>query len=296
MNEIKATFNIVTPMFISGFDQTKAELRVPSIKGMMRFWWRASNYDSDINILKDKEIKIFGGIDKDIGKSKVSIKLIESECNLSLKNSKDFFDNKKTSYNKTVYENENIYKYVGYGLFQKNNREYIDYGSKFTISLIYENNAYGEDLLNSLKLLGYIGGLGSRWRRGWGSISLVNLTVNNKEYNGLPNNKESFKEQLKAIRNNAIKSINSTIYPSYSALSSQTRMKISKKSFNSWEEALFDISDFYMNYMKGLSLSERKDFGLPKDKGRNDRRASPLLIHVHKIKDNEYYWVCTFLK
>lgn len=41
MIELEARFRIVTPLFMSGSDKLKAELRVPSIKGVLRFWWRA---------------------------------------------------------------------------------------------------------------------------------------------------------------------------------------------------------------------------------------------------------------
>ena len=34
---------IVTPLFLGGADPNKAELRAPSIKGALRFWWRALN-------------------------------------------------------------------------------------------------------------------------------------------------------------------------------------------------------------------------------------------------------------
>lgn len=40
MQTIKASFEIVTPMFIGGGDND-VELRPPSIKGALRFWWRA---------------------------------------------------------------------------------------------------------------------------------------------------------------------------------------------------------------------------------------------------------------
>jgi CRISPR-associated protein Cmr1 len=33
---------VVTPMFLGGANNLEAELRVPSIKGMLRFWWRAT--------------------------------------------------------------------------------------------------------------------------------------------------------------------------------------------------------------------------------------------------------------
>lgn len=45
MKTLQATFKIVTPMFLGGADRNEpAELREPSIKGILRFWWRALNW------------------------------------------------------------------------------------------------------------------------------------------------------------------------------------------------------------------------------------------------------------
>ncbi|MFZ1105749.1 MAG: type III-B CRISPR module RAMP protein Cmr1 [Hyphomicrobiaceae bacterium] len=42
MHRIEAEFEIVTPMFLGGADpKGSAELRAASIKGALRFWWRA---------------------------------------------------------------------------------------------------------------------------------------------------------------------------------------------------------------------------------------------------------------
>ena len=39
--EIEATYRVVTPMFCGGAGAGSAELRMPSFKGVLRFWWRA---------------------------------------------------------------------------------------------------------------------------------------------------------------------------------------------------------------------------------------------------------------
>jgi len=39
--EMVAKFRIVTPLFMSGSERSQAELREASIKGVLRFWWRA---------------------------------------------------------------------------------------------------------------------------------------------------------------------------------------------------------------------------------------------------------------
>ena len=66
----------ITPIFMYGADGKTPELRPASIKGVMRFWWRAINGDSDIGKLKEDESEIFGSTEK---KSSFSIKIEDYE-------------------------------------------------------------------------------------------------------------------------------------------------------------------------------------------------------------------------
>ncbi|NER00596.1 MAG: type III-B CRISPR module RAMP protein Cmr1, partial [Cyanothece sp. SIO2G6] len=43
METLTFTCKIITPMFLAGADGKTPELRSASIKGAMRFWWRAVN-------------------------------------------------------------------------------------------------------------------------------------------------------------------------------------------------------------------------------------------------------------
>lgn len=47
-------------MFLAGADGTTPELRAPSIKGALRFWWRAMNGHLSLSELKKREGEIFG--------------------------------------------------------------------------------------------------------------------------------------------------------------------------------------------------------------------------------------------
>jgi len=62
----------ITPLFMYGADGTTPELRPASIKGLMRFWWRAVNGDLSLKELKKQEDEIFGSTEK---KSSFSIKM-----------------------------------------------------------------------------------------------------------------------------------------------------------------------------------------------------------------------------
>lgn len=59
MYSIEAKLRIVTPAFLGGADPTRtAELRVPSIKGQLRFWYRATDPD-----FRRNEQRLFGSTD-----------------------------------------------------------------------------------------------------------------------------------------------------------------------------------------------------------------------------------------
>lgn len=71
MQIIEASFEIVTPMFIGGADPSDSpELRPPSIKGALRFWWRAlqwgmclektASHEAALNELHRQEVALFG--------------------------------------------------------------------------------------------------------------------------------------------------------------------------------------------------------------------------------------------
>ncbi len=52
MKTIEFECETITPMFLAGADGKTPELRPPSIKGLMRFWWRAINGHLPLNNLK----------------------------------------------------------------------------------------------------------------------------------------------------------------------------------------------------------------------------------------------------
>jgi CRISPR-associated protein Cmr1 len=137
----------VTPMFLAGADGATPELRPPSIKGMMRFWWRALNGHLDIDELKKNEAKKFGASDEKIGKSKINIRILS---NISAIDEYFVLPHKKTFKSKGISPNQRI-----------------------SIALSCYDNI-GE-YSNILRLSLLLGGIGKRVRRGFGSIRILNI-------------------------------------------------------------------------------------------------------------------------
>jgi len=75
MSTITFKCETVTPMFMAGADGKEPELRAPSIKGVLRFWWRAINGYLELKDLREREAAIFGGSGKEQGRSKVIINI-----------------------------------------------------------------------------------------------------------------------------------------------------------------------------------------------------------------------------
>jgi CRISPR-associated protein Cmr1 len=95
MNTTEIVFDcrVITPMFLAGADGQTPELRAPSIKGAMRFWWRALNghlVEKDektgkweYSKLKKEEGKLFGGTGDQASRCPFSMQLIAGEREIS---------------------------------------------------------------------------------------------------------------------------------------------------------------------------------------------------------------------
>lgn len=149
-------------MFLAGADGQTPELRAPSIKGAMRFWWRALNghlpledlKDRDGNLitkgLKSKESEIFGGVEGS-GRSKVLIRVIPHTLKTR---TADLVPRKPFMKQSAIQEQEEF---------------------KVNLSLTQAVPYFEKKHLKSLfELVCIMGGLGKRARRGMGSVEILN--------------------------------------------------------------------------------------------------------------------------
>jgi CRISPR-associated protein Cmr1 len=68
MQQVQLTCEVVTPLSCVGADQQRAEIRSPSIRGAMRFWYRAlmgSVAKDRIDALKGLEANVFGTTERE---------------------------------------------------------------------------------------------------------------------------------------------------------------------------------------------------------------------------------------
>lgn len=149
MHTITFTCEVITPMFLAGADRQTPELRPASIKGALRFWWRAMHGDWELEKLKKREGKIFGDNGR---RSCFTIRIINK--------------NEKQGQEKPV-------PHKGYPLTA------IKSGSTFDVVLtIQETPEFSYKHLAALfELTAILGGLGKRSRRAMGGVKIVKKVI-----------------------------------------------------------------------------------------------------------------------
>jgi hypothetical protein len=208
MKTLDFTLRFVTPGFLGGDGGAADSFRIPSLRGALRFWYRAKEGDpggeEGFQPLFDRESRIFGSSRHGQGLRLVPLQGHRVKPS-KLSGSQDL-------------------RYLGYGPFAKSKSPpAIPKGSKVTLRAIGDENQISE-LRKCLVLLHLFGGLGGRSRRGWGSVEVVSPTDLLPEVAGL-----SFEEWLGEALARVWTEPGSlprrrTALPRFSAFSSRTRI------------------------------------------------------------------------
>ncbi|MEQ9714980.1 MAG: type III-B CRISPR module RAMP protein Cmr1 [Candidatus Asgardarchaeum sp.] len=197
MHSAEFTLEAVTPIFMYGADTNVPEIRASAIKGLLRWWFRAIlggvKFSQGIykgNVLLEKvkeEEKIWGTTNE---KSKVivkvfPIKLYKKPFPILLKGER-------------LRERGKGIKYLGFGV---SNKVCITYGSKIKITIAFRSRVSRMEenkVLASLWLLLNLGNIGSRCRRGFGSLRVEkDITIDEIEFRS-PANVNDLEKYLKA--------------------------------------------------------------------------------------------------
>lgn len=305
MKRVKAKFQVVTPCFLGGANhEEEAELRLPSIKGALRFWWRALNYsqiakgatnsNKIIENLRDEESKLFGSSDRDKGqKSSLIMRLnAESQSLPEIGKNKILSD-----------ENDKVVgigaRYLGYGVMDikaQLTRPCLKTPFEFTLQIGAKEEKHLNEILPALKLLGLLGGLGSKSRKGYGSLNLIELKGDGVDTWQKPANENEYEKQLSDLLKPTLEHDKE---PEISAFSSNACIYLTRLERKTGMEVINSYGQEMQEYRKGIKHKKDKAvFGLPlKDVNLIDheRRASPLFFHVHKI-GGEFVGVALLLR
>lgn len=154
MDKITFECTLITDYFAAGADGIQPEFRPSSIKGALRFWWRALNGHLLLSELKRKEDEIFGGGGEAATKSRVMIR-----CTHPVLPTQDLF----------------MYDRPGKRIPQKGFAAKDAHTFEITLGLAKPiMSHFGLKELQALfEITCLLGGLGKRSRRGRGSISIL---------------------------------------------------------------------------------------------------------------------------
>ncbi|MBQ9694217.1 MAG: type III-B CRISPR module RAMP protein Cmr1 [Kiritimatiellae bacterium] len=149
-------FDILSDMFITGADQTKAELRVPEIRGVLRWWFRVlGGFKSDDRDVKIQEAELFGSVHGEKGARSALVVRIEAlKLTPLIKEKNDYF------------------------LFplNKNPKGYFTPAhNAFTLHIWWNGSLAPKGSLEALiTVFGHLGSLGMRTRRCYGALAFSN--------------------------------------------------------------------------------------------------------------------------
>jgi len=286
---LKAEFQVVTPMFIGDGEQKADSIRPPAIKGALRFWWRALNWSrclqqagnetSALKQLHDEEAMLFGLAAKldaqgnqEGGQGLFTLKVQQPAGFKTI--------------NDWPKDGNSPCGFLGFGLWKTNKdpqREAIPEDVIFKINLSFKSKVSVEQkqqLRDALAVFGLLGGLGSRARRGFGSIALTRLDDASYQFKNKDEYIKALKQHLPNLDADSAKDWHKapvTCWSSKSALVYYGQDNLARK-------ALDILNTTYKEIRGGMQQSQKARFGLPLAKfDPKNRRSSPFIMHIHPI-------------
>jgi CRISPR-associated protein Cmr1 len=192
-------YRLVTPLFGGGVmprenDPSKL-IRETSIRGQLRFWWRAMRASGTIEEMKAREDEIFGGGGENARQSKLLVKVRITNVG----NEKEIFrqEGKRT---KAIDEWAKI-AYAAFAL-QPSREEQRVMPKKVRENVEFEMElSFPEDLRSEVEAALWawetFGGIGGRTRRGFGAIELLQIEENGKQRSVKKYRKETAEDRIR---------------------------------------------------------------------------------------------------
>lgn len=238
-----ATFSVITPMFLGGAEHAASGFRLTAFKGALRFWWRALEYpcllqqlqdrDRALGALQTAERSLFGtaasGNRPEAGQSRLFLRCLPEAERVGVFRAGD-----------RLFTSEAMPGacYLGYGLMgaykEKGGvleRSALAPGHRFRIEIRFRPDTRLADragIGRAVRLLGLLGGQGSRVRRGWGSVALEALDGDVDEKGQTrpfapPQTRDAYTEALAGLTSGCR---DGGVLPPFTALSSFSRVDI----------------------------------------------------------------------
>jgi CRISPR-associated protein Cmr1 len=286
MTVLTATYRIVTPMFIGNAEQKADSVRPPSIKGALRFWWRALNWgrclwdvrgqeSEALKRLYQEEARLFGSAADEDGAGQGRFLLNIQYAGRSLEPEQLPPANSGHQY------------LLGQGLYhfsKKYLRSALEPG-ELRLRLLFRAKTPNEDqksVAQALLIMGLLGGIGSRARKGFGSLAIQALEGTDLR---VPNNFDALRETLTRLI-----AVRSDDPPPYTAFSIQSRIDsipATTASQNAWA-LLGEIGGEMQLYRswgqngKVAGKSAEKNFSDDHDLARQAALGEPVSTHPRR--------------
>jgi CRISPR-associated protein Cmr1 len=182
VNELRLKFKVITPLFMGGADK-RAELRPPSFKGLLRFWYRAADpkfndpWDADRMKGSRRESVFWGSSANGSGQAPFILQ-VDSDAPGIFRWDKSWAAKFDVGKGKNT---RNGLVYLGYPFHMGERRSTMGQqtaiapGHEFSMRCILprgEVKGLRQVLVSSWWLFAHLGGAGSRGRRGFGNLVL----------------------------------------------------------------------------------------------------------------------------
>ncbi len=280
---------VVSPMFVGGAEPRRSDplvegLRPPSLRGLLRYWFRAVLATDDLRRLRAEETAIFGSSEQP------SAVVVRTSL---LPGARATTWTQVASRVRMPMPQGSGLQYLGAVALRRSGgepeRRALDAGVRCHVELRWRRQLEAHErqrMAAVVWLISRLGSLGSRARRGFGAIQVVEVPEPGpladqmveldsvvRATGGL---QEEFRRGIHALRAASLGRAPATSYPNMSVA---TVFGLGEE-FAGWADALERIGELYREYRAGIRpLQRRLPFGAPIGRitppGLN-RRASPL--------------------
>lgn len=300
MRHAQIVFELATPAFVSTADQNAAELGPQTIKGLLRWWWRAlpENANLTVDKLKEEEASIFGFAAKEIRvRSNVAVTLKCERSTFRDQGQRPYASGLKVKSGKFEVD---ALEYLAYGPVatvsrkEKDNdgraynpkfndeqtgraktglllkRPALEPGSRFVLGLSWRSGSLGkkqeQGLVRAVAAWLELGGIGSRSRKGWGSVCFRAREMPDE----LTKVFDEARRELRAMDTQPTAAVSPTPWPSLASF-----RLIGKVTGSDWKETLGRLGEKYKALKPSSRSAERWIAG-----SAAPRRAFSIILKV----------------
>lgn len=289
MQKLLLQLETITPLFLSGADGQSPELRPASIRGSLRFWLRAAlgaHYGANTAQLSRMESQLLGSTD---AASTLVLRIRPPGQALQITNTRVLPHSNQKTFRQSAFDVDN----------------------QFTLAV---SPRLGQPALPTLTapallLLTYLGGIGKRSRRGFGSLKLMGSQAEGFDLDNpsrimlgfRPNDGPKLVDYLDKLMRWTAMMVKESVQtdarpypanqiPAYPLLSEEhAKVLVCRKPFAS--SNYLDAMESFWGKLRSNAHRDERLYGYA---GQGARRASPLFVHIHRTEVGHHLVLTAF--